>query len=344
MRYFSRSVAIFSGLLLFSIACSLTGSLGASKEAEEKTILITPLSDSVATATLPPALPAPTPTSETSPVTPQIDSSPPDDTSSGDTLPATLISASEAATGDCQLNLDLPPDSSAAGGGGAAPVAPNQTLLKGTVRCVWEMQASTLNIQPEMPIYIAEVEIVEANDVAGFMNQLTGQAGQIIKIFSKTPIPPDAAGQTIEVQVAFSGDETGGNYWVVGDQLSVAQACQLDLPPASSAPGGGGAAPVAPNQTLLKGTIGCVWEVQASTLNIQPEMPIYIAEVEIVEANDVAGFMNQLTGQTGQTIKIFSKTPIPPDVSGQTIEVEVAFRGDETGGNYWVVGDQLSIQ
>jgi hypothetical protein len=86
-----------------------------------------------------------------------------------------------------------------------------------------------------------------------------------------------------------------------------------------------------------------VWQVQASSLNIQPEIPIFIAEIEIVEAADVEGFMNGLNGQEGQTIKLFSKTAIPLDAAGRTIEVLVTFRGDEHGGKYWVIDDQLSI-
>ena len=122
---------------------------------------------------------------------------------------------------DCTLTTDdtstFPSDSSPEG----APVAPNQTLLIATGHCVWQVQASSLNIKPEMLIFIAEIEIIEAKDVEGFINNLTGQEGQTIKIFSKTPIPPDAPGRTIEALVTFKGDEHGGKYWVINDQLSI---------------------------------------------------------------------------------------------------------------------------
>ncbi len=132
-------------------------------------------------------------------------------------------SSLEKFDGDCILTIE--PDSSSPSlpsiGRGAAPAAPNKTIVIGIVYCVWQVQASTLDIQPEMPIFIAEIEIIEAREVEKYINRLANRQGQKIKIFSKSPIPADASGQTINAATTFNGDERGGRYWVINDQLSI---------------------------------------------------------------------------------------------------------------------------
>ncbi len=162
----------------------------------------------------------PSPIEETTPAAPQTNL-PPKTEQTGDSTGSEATVTPGASDRDCILTLDDTPTSPSAPPGAGGPAAPNQGSLIGNVRCVWQVQASSLNIQPEMPIFIAEVEIVETKDVQGFLNPLAGQEGQTITIFSTATIPPDAPGRVVEALVTFRGDERGAKYWIVGDQLSI---------------------------------------------------------------------------------------------------------------------------
>lgn len=209
---------ILLATLLLSIACGATGLSDSQVESGGNVNPTSETNNQTSEIIIPTPSTLPNPTSI--PVPSQTVSASETPTSTAAPLPQPTPSL-EKSDEECVLMLEPPAPTPSNPRGGAAPAAPNQTAVTGIMHCVWQVQASTLGIQPEMPLYIAEIEIVEAKEVDGFMNQLARSQGQTINIFSKSPIPADASGHTIEVNVMFGGDERGGRYWVIDDKLSI---------------------------------------------------------------------------------------------------------------------------
>jgi len=96
------------------------------------------------------------------------------------------------------------------------------------------------------------------------------------------------------------------------------------------------AVPVVPNDSLVKARVRSYCIVEASSLGIQPEQTIYQLGIEIIESQDVEDKVNLTKDRAGQTIQVFSKEPLSPDLFDRTIRARVTLRADERGGKFWI--------
>jgi hypothetical protein len=96
------------------------------------------------------------------------------------------------------------------------------------------------------------------------------------------------------------------------------------------------AVPIAPNQTILRGTVMEYAITSSKLLGIEPDQTLYRLIVAIEEVDAVNSFSNFLKGPKRQSITLYSKEKQPEDITGRKITAVIEYAGDERGGLWWI--------
>lgn len=96
----------------------------------------------------------------------------------------------------------------------SVPVIPNESLITGKVISYCVVSASTLDIQPVIPIWILEISVETSEDVPEMRNFTKDKVGKSLSVYSKEKLSLDLFEQTVKARVTYSGDEKGGRFWV----------------------------------------------------------------------------------------------------------------------------------
>jgi hypothetical protein len=94
------------------------------------------------------------------------------------------------------------------------------------------------------------------------------------------------------------------------------------------------AVPVVPNASQIRGRL----------LQIQPEQGSggAVWTIAVDEADDVEGMPNFARAHVGQPIEVYVHPELHPALAERDpLEARVAFRGDEQGGRFVIVNDDL---
>ena len=92
------------------------------------------------------------------------------------------------------------------------PAAPNESVVRGTVV---EIEAG-----PDGVGSIWKVHVDETHDVGQLRNLTRAHIGETIVIYVHPDMRKEfTAGDTIEVNVSFQGDERGGAFFLMGDKV-----------------------------------------------------------------------------------------------------------------------------
>ena len=95
------------------------------------------------------------------------------------------------------------------------------------------------------------------------------------------------------------------------------------------------AAPANPNKTVVKVRVLDAVIVDSLALNISPQQPLSVLTLKFLQVKQV-GDRQILYGQSGETIRAYSKDLSLVGLKGNIIAVTLSFRGDERGGSFWV--------
>src|SRR5947209_6778599 len=90
--------------------------------------------------------------------------------------------------------------------------------------------------------------------------------------------------------------------------------------------------PVQPNAATIRGRI----------VHVKPEGNGSTLEVEVAEARDVDGMANFVRSEVGKSINVY----IHPELNAKlvprdSIEAQIAYRGDEDGGRFVLTDDKV---
>ena len=96
------------------------------------------------------------------------------------------------------------------------------------------------------------------------------------------------------------------------------------------------AVPIAPNQTLIRGTVVEYAITSSKLLGIEPDQTLYRLIVAIEEVEAVNSFPNFLKGPQRQSIILYSKEKQPEHITGRKITAVIEYAGDERGGLWWI--------
>jgi hypothetical protein len=96
------------------------------------------------------------------------------------------------------------------------------------------------------------------------------------------------------------------------------------------------AVPIAPNETIIRGTVVEYAITSSKLLGIEPDQTLYRLIVAIEEVNAVNSFSNFLKGPKRQSIILYSKEKQPEDITGRKITAVIEYAGDERGGLWWI--------
>lgn len=94
-------------------------------------------------------------------------------------------------------------------------------------------------------------------------------------------------------------------------------------------------APASPNKTVVKVRVLDAVIVDSLELNISPQQPLSVLTLKFLQVKQV-GDRQFLYGQSGETIRAYSKDLSLVGLKGNIIDVTLSFRGDERGGSFWV--------
>ena len=109
------------------------------------------------------------------------------------------------------------------------------------------------------------------------------------------------------------------------------------LAPSSSA------APANPNKTVVKVRVLDAVIVDSLALNISPQQPLSVLTLKFLQVKQV-GDSHFLYGQSGETIRAYSKDLSLVGLKGNIIAVTLSFRGDERGGRFWVTAISVAAE
>lgn len=96
----------------------------------------------------------------------------------------------------------------------AVPVIPNKAIMVGTVMEYSIGSSSLYGISPEQTLYKLTIKVETSEDIEPFTNFLKGKEDHVITFFTKEKISLEVYGKRIKAQVAYSGDERGGKFWI----------------------------------------------------------------------------------------------------------------------------------
>ena len=94
--------------------------------------------------------------------------------------------------------------------------------------------------------------------------------------------------------------------------------------------------PVIPNKAAIEGIVMEYCITSSGLLEINPEQPLYKLTISMEAIKDVEGFPNFLKGKEGQILVFFTKERTSPEFFGKRIKAHSEYRGDETGGRFWI--------
>ena len=104
------------------------------------------------------------------------------------------------------------------------------------------------------------------------------------------------------------------------------------------------AVPIAPNETIIRGTVVEYAITSSKLLGIEPDQTLYRLIVAIEEVEAVNSFSNSLKGPKGQSIILYSKEKQPEHITGRKITAVIEYAGDERGGLWWIQDVVLVIK
>ena len=94
------------------------------------------------------------------------------------------------------------------------------------------------------------------------------------------------------------------------------------------------AVPVVPNASQIRG--------QLRQIRPEPEGCGAVWTIRVDEARDVDGMPNFARAYVGQPIEVYVHPELRPALAEQdSLEVRVAYRGDERGGRFVILNDEL---
>ena len=94
--------------------------------------------------------------------------------------------------------------------------------------------------------------------------------------------------------------------------------------------------PAVPNLGIVTGSVVGYCIVSSSLLDMRPAMPIYQLQVTVKTSEDIRGMPNFTRDKVGEVIQLHSKKELSPDLFGKFIRARIFYRGDETGGKFWI--------
>lgn len=103
------------------------------------------------------------------------------------------------------------------------------------------------------------------------------------------------------------------------------------------------AVPAVPNESIIRGEVWQFSILNANILGVEPEQTLYMVRVKIRSSESIKGMANFTRDKVGQVIGIYSKDKISADVFGTVVKCRITYRGDEGGGNFWLMGNGLEI-
>lgn len=95
----------------------------------------------------------------------------------------------------------------------AAPVMPNETVVRGRVEEYSLISSKLVGIKPEMTLYKLVISIEKVENVKG-PNFLKDKEGQFVTLYTKEEISSDFYGKKIKAKIEYTGDERGGLFWI----------------------------------------------------------------------------------------------------------------------------------
>ncbi len=96
----------------------------------------------------------------------------------------------------------------------AVPVAPETSVVEGTV-CGYSILSSFLiGIQPEQVLHRITLCVESAGDGGEKGDRIVGRAGKYLPLYSKERLSPRLFGRKVRVRVIYRGDERGGLFWI----------------------------------------------------------------------------------------------------------------------------------
>jgi len=96
------------------------------------------------------------------------------------------------------------------------------------------------------------------------------------------------------------------------------------------------AVPVAPNESVVKGTVVEYGSTSPASRSGKQAAGLYKLVLKVESTEDIPDMLNFLADKKGQKIEFWSKERFDAVFVGKKIKAVVEYRGDERGGGFWI--------
>ncbi len=94
--------------------------------------------------------------------------------------------------------------------------------------------------------------------------------------------------------------------------------------------------PVAPNETVVEGTVSEYAIVSSRLVGIKPEQVLYRITIHVESSKATGSGPDFLKERRGEDVPFYTKKILSPRLFGKSVRVRAEFRGGERGGLFWV--------